>query len=89
MGKGLGLDCRLIPNVISGISPLIQPSPFKTIPRFASLGKDPKMEFTILPKQESSSKSIELFITDPKEGFHRIEENVSHVYYRWKSQIQD
>ena len=39
-----------VPNVTSGISPLVSPTPFKTIPRFASLGKDLKIEFTILPK---------------------------------------
>jgi len=72
-----------VPNVASGISPLVQPSPFVTIPRFSLLGKDPKMEFTILPKQESQSKTIELFITDPSEGFHYVKENISHMYYRY------
>ena len=39
-----------VQNVTTGISPLVQPSPFVTIPRFAQMGKDPKMEFIILSK---------------------------------------
>ena len=64
-----------VSNVISGISPLTQPNAFKTIKRLMEWGKDPKIEFTVVPKQESQSKRIELFITDPTEGFHYIKES--------------
>ena len=64
-----------VSNVISGISPLTQPNAFKTIKRLMEWGKDPKIEFTVVPKQESQSKRIELFITDPAEGFHYIKES--------------
>ena len=64
-----------VSNVISGISPLTQPNAFKSIKRLAEMGKDPKIEFTVVPKQESQSKRIELFITDPVEGFHYIKES--------------
>ena len=47
------------------------------------------MEFTIVPKQESQSKTIELFITDPAEGFHFVKEDKSHVYYRYQSELGD
>ena len=78
-----------VSNVASGLSPLVQPTAFKPIQRFTTLGKDPKMEFTIVPKQESQSKTIELFITDPSEGFHFVKENISHMYYRYQSQLGD
>ena len=46
-----------------------QPNPFKSVPRFQSLGREPgrepKMDFIILPKQDSSSKKVEVFVTDP------------------------
>ena len=47
------------------------------------------MEFTVVPKQESQSKSVELFIPDPTEGFHLVKENISHVYYRYFSELGD
>jgi len=42
-----------------------------------------------VPKQESQSKKIELFITDPSEGFHLVKENLSHMYYRYQSELGD
>lgn len=78
-----------VPNVVSGMSPLVQPSPFKAIKTFAQLPKDPKIEFTIVPKQESQSKSIELFIADPNEGFHMVKEDKSHMHYRYQSELGD
>lgn len=77
-----------VPNVVSGLSPLVQPTPFKTIKRLADL-KDPKLEFTVVPKQESQSKTLELFITDPVEGFHYVTENNSPIYYRYQSELND
>lgn len=47
------------------------------------------MEFTVVPKQESQSKTIELFITDPVEGFHMVTENDKHMYYRYQSELGD
>ena len=77
-------------NVVSGIPPMAQPSPFDVIRRFQDLGNDLKMEFTFVPKQESKSKQIELFITDPTEGFHLLKDKKdSHVYYQYQSQVDD
>jgi hypothetical protein len=45
------------------------------------------MEFTIVPKQESQSKKVSLFITDPSEGFHLVEEDSKHIYYRYQSEL--
>ena len=49
------------------------------------------MEFTFVPKEESQSKHIELFITDPSEGFHMLKSDSeeSHQYYRYQSEIGD
>ena len=62
---------------------MIQPSAFKTIKRLVDLDRNPKLEFSIVSKQESQSKNIELFITDPYEGFHFVQEDKTHMYYRY------
>ena len=67
----------------------MQPTAFKTIKRLGDLGKDPKIEFTVVPKQESQSKKIELFITDPVEGFHYVTESGNPIYYRYHSELGD
>mmetsp|Transcript_21777 Transcript_21777/g.26851 ORF Transcript_21777/g.26851 Transcript_21777/m.26851 type:complete len:123 (-) Transcript_21777:1958-2326(-) len=32
---------------------------------------------------------MELFITDPSEGFHLLKEDQSHMYYRYQSEVED
>lgn len=80
-----------VSNVVASASSarFEQPNPFKGVPRFQSLGREPKMDFIILPKQESSSKKVEVFVTDPSEGFHLIKEDISHMYYRYQSEVEE
>ena len=40
-----------VPKVMTGMSPMVQPSPFKVVPRLAEFGKDAKLEFTFMPWQ--------------------------------------
>ena len=43
-----------VPNVVSGIQPLVQPSAFQRVPRFSKLDEEPKkelkIEFIVIPK---------------------------------------
>ena len=71
------------------LSPLSQPKPFRAIPRLQSSGKDTLVEFTVVPKQETRSKLIELMVADPLEGLHLIKENDNAVYYKDTSLIEE
>lgn len=46
------IDCQFyyIPNVVSNMTPLIQPSKFVSIPRFEKLGNKDNISFTVVPK---------------------------------------
>ena len=50
---------------------------------------DLDIEFLVVPKQESKSKSVELLITDPVEGIHLVKENAKAGYYKYASQLED
>ena len=47
------------------------------------------VEFTVVPKQETRSKLIELMVADPVEGLHLIKENDNAVYYKDTSLIEE
>ena len=82
-------DFFWVQNVVAGLQALPQPSEFKQIPRFTDVDSDVEIEFLVLPRQESQSKKVELFVTDPTEGFHLVKENLSHIYYRDQRKLTD
>ena len=82
-----------VDNVISGLSPLVLPTPFttpfKAIKFSESTDSESEIDFAIIPKQQSKlkKKKIELFVTDPVEGFHYVNTDGDPTHYRSRNQL--